>query len=331
MRALVTGVGGFCGAHLVRRLRRESGVEIAGLGLGAQQPAQVCLDRYFQADVTNEAVLSAAVREFKPKLLFHLAGVSGHCATPAHIYDVNIRGTVHVLEAVRAASPDCAIVIAGSASEYGAVDASALPVGEHTPCRPIGPYGISKYAATFIALDYARRYQMRVSVVRAFNIIGPGVPENLLVGALIARAKQALLSTNPVVKIGDMDSKRDFVAVSDAVEAYVRIARSGIRGEIFNICSGRGYSTRYVATMLLANSPRPIALEFNPDLVPTSPVRIIYGSYKKASRAIGFRPSVSLKAALKDVWHSEMGPLGRGTREVDRSSKSGDPAKSLKA
>lgn len=307
MRALVTGAGGFCGAHLVHRLRRESGMKIAGLGHG-RQPAQLGLDQYFQADVTDNVSLLRALTEFKPTLLFHLAGVSGNYTRPERTYDVNIRGTVHVLEAVREASPDCAVVIAGSASEYGIVAPSVLPVSEKTRCRPTGPYGVSKYAATLIALDYATRHRLKVSVVRAFNIIGPGMPENLLVGALMARAKQALYSENPVVKMGDMASKRDFVAVSDAVEAYVRIAQLGLSGEIFNICAGRSYSTKRVATMLLANSPRPIALQFDPGLAPISPVRILYGSYKKASRAIGFRPSVPLRAALKEVWNTEMAP-----------------------
>lgn len=308
MRALITGVGGFCGAHLVRRLRREPGIEIAGLGLELQPPAQICLDRYFQADVTNDKGVAAAVTEFRPQLLFHLAGMSGNSTAPSRMFQVNVIGVVNVLQAVCETSLECAVVIVGSAAEYGNVSAPALPVSERTPCKPIGPYGISKYSATLLALDYARRYQMKVSVVRPFNIIGAGVPTNLLVGALLARAKEAVSSTKPIVKIGSMDSKRDFVAASDAVEAYVRLAQSGIRGEIFNICSGRAYSIRNVAKMLLANSPRPITLEFDPKLVPVSPVRAIYGSYKKAARAIGFRPSISLKAALKEAWNSEMEP-----------------------
>jgi GDP-4-dehydro-6-deoxy-D-mannose reductase len=316
LRALITGVGGFCGAHLVRRLRREPGIEIAGIGLELQPTPQICLDHYFQADVTNEAEVAAAVKGFRPQLLFHLAGVSGDSATASPMYQVNVAGVVHVLEAVRATARDCAVVIVGSAAEYGKVALSGLPVNERTPCKPIGPYGISKYAATLIALDYARRYQMKVSVVRPFNIIGSGMPENLLVGALLARAKQAVISANPVVKIGDMEAKRDFVAASDAVDAYFRLAQSGFCGEIFNICSGRVHSIRHVAKTLLANSPRPIALEFDPVLVPVSPVRSIYGNYKKAARAIGFRPSISLKAALRDVWNSEMESSQRGCADV---------------
>jgi GDP-4-dehydro-6-deoxy-D-mannose reductase len=326
MRVLITGVGGFCGAHLVDRLRREPNVEIAGFGVEAESQLRIRLDQYLEGDITDLAVVTAAVKEFRPDMLFHLAGLSGNSASPSRMYAVNVNGAVNLLEALRANAPDCASVFVGSAAEYGKIRPSALPVSERTPCRPIGPYGVSKYAATFIALDYAHRYRMKVSVVRPFNIIGPGIPENLLVGALIARAQQALASGDLVVKIGDMNSKRDFVAASDAIDAYLRIAKSGFSGRIFNICSGRSHSIRHVAKMLLANSPRPIALEFDPNLVPASPVRNIYGTYQKAARAVGFRPSTSLEAVLKEAWVSKMAGF-----EQDLLGDRNGPSKRLRA
>ncbi len=318
MRALVTGVGGFCGVHLIRRLRREPDVVIAGLDLASEQPNQLALDRYFQSDITNGAAVAAAVREFNPDWLFHLAGVSENSAAASRTYEINVIGALHFLEAVRTISPSCTVLLVGSAAEYGPVD--ALPVTERTACRPVGPYGISKYAATLIGMDYARRHNLKVSVVRPFNIIGPGVPENLVVGALIARAKKALGCLTPVVKIGDTKSKRDFVAVSDAVDAYVRLAKAGMRNEIFNICSGRAHSIGYVAKTLLENSRRAIALEVDPGLVSISPARIVYGSYRKAARAIGFRPTTSLKLALRESWDAAIGSSECGDRDVNGSS-----------
>ncbi len=223
------------------------------------------------------------------------------------IYQVNITGAVHVLEAVRCHVPDCGVLLVGSAAEYGPVAASALPVKEDMPCRPVGAYGISKYAATLAGMDYSRRLGLKVLVVRPSNIIGPGVSPSLVVGALIARAKQALASSHPVVKVGDSDNERDFVAVSDVVDAYVRLVQAGFWGEIFNLCSGRAYSIRHVAEVLLANASRRVTLGLDPDLVPPSAIRCVYGSYEKAARAIGFRPSTSLEEALKAAWCSEMG------------------------
>ncbi len=308
MKALVTGVAGFCGPHLVSRLRRARDIQVFGFDRMDEQPAKLDLDGYLQGDITEAAAISAAVKTSKPDCIFHLAGLSAAGASPACVYEVNLIGTVHLLEAVRREAPQCRVLLVGSFAEYGAIDASSLPVTEETPCRPIGPYGISKHAATLTGLDYSRRSGVRAVVARPANIIGAGVPPSLVVGAMLARAKQALNSSRPVMKVGDFDSERDFIGIADVVDAYVRVLEAGYYGEIFNICSGRPHSIRDVAEALLANAPRAVTLEFDADLVPPSPVRCVYGSYEKAERLIGFRPTASLEENLKAAWVAEMGP-----------------------
>jgi nucleoside-diphosphate-sugar epimerase len=123
---------------------------------------------------------------------------------------------------------------------------------------------------------------------------------------LIERAQGALAGSDPVVELGDFDSERDFVGVADVVDAYVRLVQAGFSGEIFNLSSGRAYPIRKVAEILLANSPRPIKLKLNADLIPASPIRSLYASYEKAAKAIGFRPVTSLEDALRAAWSSEM-------------------------
>jgi len=305
VKALITGVGGFCGAHLVSRLRRETAVEIAGFDRKATAP-ELGLDACYQGDVTDAAAIEFAVRSFAPDWLFHLAGVSGSAVPAACMYTVNVTGTVHVLEAVRRSRPGCRVVLVGSFAEYGPADASALPVTEETPCRPVGPYGITKYAATLTGIDYAKRYGLKVVVARPSNIVGAGVPESLVVGAMLARAKKALSSLRPVMKVGDFDSERDFVDVRDVADAYVRLAQSNVSGEVFNICSGRAYSIRQIAEMLIANSSRTITADFDPNLVPPSVIRSLYGSHEKATKAIGFLPVTSLEESLKAAWCAEM-------------------------
>jgi GDP-4-dehydro-6-deoxy-D-mannose reductase len=298
-------VGGFCGAHLVSRLRQEAGTEIAGLDRMAEPSAR--LDRYFQADITDSAAVESVVRAFAPDYVFHLAAISGSTASAAQIYEVNVLGTVHLLEAVRRSVPECRVVIAGSFAEYGPVEASKLPVTEETVCRPVGAYGITKYAATLTALDYARRCGLKAVVARPSNIVGPGVPETLVVGAMLGRVKRALMSSQPLVKVGDFDSERDFIDAGDAVDAYVRLAKSDISGEVFNLCSGRAYSIRQVAEMLVAHSSRPIELVFDPNLFPPSAIRSLYGSYEKAKKAIRFHPATPLSETLRAAWSAEIG------------------------
>src|ERR1700690_4159228 len=306
MKALVTGVGGFCGAHLVSRLRHERDIQIFGLDREVKPSSQLALDGYLQCDITQAAAVDSAIGSFKPDWVFHLAGLSGNSATASCIYTANLIGSVHLLDAIRHIVPGCQVLLVGSFAEYGFVELASLPVPEETACRPAGPYGVSKYAATLAGMDYARRLSMNVVIARPSNIIGSGVPPSLVVGAMLARAKDALKSSQPIMKVGDSDSERDFIAVTDAVDAYVRLLRAGVSGEIFNICSGRPYSIRRIAEILTGNSPRPIKFDFDPNLVPPSPVRCMYGSYKKAERTIGYRPSTSIEETLKAAWRAEM-------------------------
>jgi len=264
---MITGVGGFLRRASRARLRDRGNIEVAGFDRATAAPAQLCLDRYYHGDIVDAAAVESAVRAFAPDWLFHLAGVSG-TVPAATMYMVNVIGAVNLLEAVRRSVPGCGVLLAGSFAEYGPVSASALPVTEETPCRPAGAYGVTKYAATLTGMDYAKRYGLKVVVARPSNIIGPGVPESLVVGAMLARAKKAFSSLKPVMKVGDFESERDFVDASDVAEAYVRLAQSNLSGEVFNICSGRSCSIRRVAEVLISNSSRSIALEFDPDLVP---------------------------------------------------------------
>ncbi len=218
MKVLVTGASGFCGSHLISRLEREPGVEIAGLDRGAASGSP-CLAQYFQADMCDRAAIESIVESFAPDRVFHLAGVSATSSSPDSIYEANVTGTVYLLETLVQRAPGCKVLLAGSAAEYGPVFPECLPVTENTPCRPMGAYGISKYAATLIGIDHFNKYGLKVAIARPSNIIGPGVPKTLVVGALLDRAQKALAFPDPEVKVGDYDSERDFVDVRDVVDA----------------------------------------------------------------------------------------------------------------
>jgi GDP-4-dehydro-6-deoxy-D-mannose reductase len=311
MRALVTGAAGFCGKHLALRLSQEAEVVIGGLDVVTPSVTGFPFDEFYKTDITDSVAVSAAIGEFRPDFLFHLAGTGGGSSSEngaeATIYSVNTVGAITVLEAVLNYAPECTVLIAGSAAEYG-LAADTLPVTENTRCCPESAYGISKYAATQAALAFRHRFGINVVITRAFNIIGPGIPRSMLVGALIDRARRALREPEvAVVEIGDVASERDFVAVTDVVDAYIRLARGRFWGEVFNICSGRPCSVRAVAEMLLANASRPIALKINPSLVRSSRARTFYGSHEKATQAIGYHPSTNLQEALRATWEGEMG------------------------
>ena len=308
MRALITGAGGFSAAHLSARLRQES-IGVVGLDLREPDPHAGFEGECRRVDITDFEQVSKAVREVRPDYIFHLAGAM--VGPFQEVYRANCLGTVTLLEAVRASAPDCKLLLVGSSAEYGPVAPTGLPVTEEAPCVPGSPYGLSKHFATLAGLGYARHHGLKIVVARVFNLVGAGIPESLVVGALLARAKSALMGpAPPVVKVGNLGSRRDFIAVTDAVDGYLRMVRADFWGEVFNICSGRARPIAEVAALLLDRSDRKIALEVDPALVRTAEVDTMFGSPDKARRLLGFEARTPLEDALAAAWDHRIGGGG---------------------
>lgn len=303
--ALITGANGFCAAHLARRLQSD-GIRVVGLDIHPAGSATQHLDEYLQVDIRDFEGLSRAVRAIRPDAVFHLAGVGG--GDFQRIFETNVLGTVNLLESVRLAGGHARVLLVGSASEYGLIRLEELPATEETPCRPITTYGLSKHFATLAGQSYCRRCGLKVVIARVFNLVGAGIPDSLVVGALLERARVALRGpAPPIVKIGNLRSQRDFIPVTDAVDVFVRMVRGNFWGEVFNVCSGRVWTIDEIADKLLAHSTRRIELKVDPDLVCSSEVDIIFGSNEKARRCLGFEAGTSLETALKTAWDHHIG------------------------
>jgi GDP-4-dehydro-6-deoxy-D-mannose reductase len=296
---LITGVAGFSARHLVQRLRQAGDGQIVGFGRQACPPSHVELDEYVAGDIRDSCQIANVVQCFRPDRVFHLAGLMN--GSPSDVFDVNFGGGLNLLEAVRCNAPAARVLVVGSAAEYGKV--SELPVEEDHPCRPESPYGRSKLATTLAARDYSHRGWLKVNVVRPFNLIGAGVPSSLLVGALVERAMQALGNPQQVsVAVGNVDPSRDFLAVEDAVDAYIRLLETDCWGEVFNVCSGVPSTVRSLAEELLSHAPRKLQLEIDPKLFRPADVPVVYGSSEKASRVIGFTAHTNLATSLHRAW-----------------------------
>lgn len=276
------------------------------MGVGRQPfPRDADLvDEYVPADVCDRSDVEQLVRKVQPKFVFHLAGaVEGHVA---ELYEANFFSAFYLLEALRSYCPEARVLVVGSAAEYGSIPFGELPVTEERACRPVSSYGATKHAMTLAALQYAQSYSMKVTIARPFNIVGAGIPRHLVVGAILFRAREALRSSvQPVVKVGNLESERDFVAVTDVVDAYLRMLFTGHWGEVFNLCSGQPRSIRSVVDILLSHLKRSVRLETDAALVRPGEPKIVYGDSGKARRAFGFKPSVPLETALRDACEFE--------------------------
>ncbi len=247
MRALVTGGAGFIGSTLVDRLLAEghavdviddlSTGSLANLAQARSTPEHDLT--FHRLDVRSPEVVDLVARR-EPEVVFHLAAqadVRVSVADPVFDADVNVLGTLRVLEGARAAASSRVVFAASGGTLYGEPDTSELPLSESLPQRPLSPYGVSKKAAIDYLVAYRELHALEFVAVALANVYGPRQDPHGEAGVVAIFAEQ-LLGGHQVTIYGDGEQTRDFVYVDDAVDAFVRAATRG-GGLVCNIGTGR--------------------------------------------------------------------------------------------
>jgi UDP-glucose 4-epimerase len=248
-RALVTGGAGFIGSHLARSLL-ERGLEVAvldDLSMGREEnvPPGAALAR---GDVRNAVDVERAVRG--ADVVFHEAARVSIRASVEHFYedaDTNFMGTLSVLRACAGAGVR-RLVFASSMAVYADSDRPE-PIAECHPAEPISPYGIAKLAAERYCLQLAAEAGIDCQVLRYFNTYGPGQTFTPYVGVITIFIRK-LLAGEPIEIFGDGEQRRDFVHVSDVVQANLLALDGALPPGVYNVGTGRATSVNEIARLL---------------------------------------------------------------------------------
>jgi GDP-4-dehydro-6-deoxy-D-mannose reductase len=304
-RALVTGIAGFTGPHLVKLLLAQ-GLDVFGLDRAV--PDQVRLNlgdtvHLICGDLLDKDAVSEIVHEIRPAYIFHLASMN----RPDDLMQLlanNVLATDHLLRAAAQGAADMPtrFFIPGSAAEYGMVQPGDLPIGEEQPLRPVSLYGVSKAAQFLLAQSYYLRSGLEVFGSRAFNLIGPGEQPSMVCSAIahqIAAAERGF--QDPVIEVGNLSSERDFVDIRDAVRAYWTIITHGRPGQVYNICSGTATCIQNISDMLLHLADIPLTVRVDPRRLRRDDVPRSVGNHQKLSEQTGWQPGISLAESLTDV------------------------------
>jgi GDP-4-dehydro-6-deoxy-D-mannose reductase len=203
---------------------------------------------------------------------------------------------------VRARRLEPVIQIACSSEEYGLVLPDEVPIRETNPLRPLSPYAVSKVAQDYQGYQYFQSYGMRIVRTRAFNHTGPRRGD---VFAMSSFAKQLasieLGSSEPVLRVGNLEAIRDFTDVRDVARAYVLAATRAEPGEVYNISSGRGHSIRELLDTLVALSGVEVNVKVDPQRLRPSDVEILIGDSTKFRERTGWVPTIPLETTLADL------------------------------
>lgn len=309
-RVLITGVTGFAGSHLADHvLTDHPGVEVFGTYRWRSRRENVeHLDgkiRLVEAELGDMTALRNALEISRPDAIFHLAAqsfVPTSWTAPAETFHVNATGQVNLFEAIRSLDLDPVVQIACSSEEYGLVLPDETPISEENPLRPLSPYAVSKVAQDFLGYQYFRSYGLRAIRTRGFNHEGPRRGE-VFVMSNFARQIAAIEAgrQEPVIRVGNLDSVRDFTDVRDMVRAYWLAAEKGEPGEVYNIASGSGITIREMLDRLIAMSSVEVRVETDPARMRPSDVEVLLGDSAKFRRATGWEPRIPLERTLADT------------------------------
>lgn len=313
-RALVTGASGFVGPYLVRYLL-DLGYEVVGgvHGPEANLPGGC---RQVTLDVTDRMAVQRVVAEVQPDETYHLAGLSrpaGDAVTA--FYRVNFEGTLNLLEALRGCSPEAAVLLIGSAYAYGRVD---RPIPETAPLAPVSHYGVSKAAADLLGYNYALE-GLRVVRARPFNHSGPGQSPDFLLPTLVLQFAEILWGERaPVIRLGNLESVRDFCDVRDVVRGYHLALQSGTTGEAYNLGSGRGVSVRELFELVAEKAGAQVELSTEPSRVRAVDIPFLVADVGKIRDEVGWEVRVPLEQTIQDMLEAARGELAASS-EASRS------------
>ncbi|WP_085708758.1 MULTISPECIES: GDP-mannose 4,6-dehydratase [unclassified Pseudomonas] len=287
----ITGLSGFVGQHIQSRLMLD---DSAWELLPAASPY----------DLTDPQSLADLWPQL-PDAVIHLAGqtfVPEAFRDPARTFDINLLGTLNLLQALKARGFKGPFLYVSSGDVYGQVEESALPITEQQPPCPRNPYAVSKLSAEFLSLQWGLSEGWSVLVARPFNHIGTGQKDSFVIASAarqISRIKQGLQA--PQLEVGDIDVTRDFLDVDDVVSAYFALLEKGTPGQVYNICSGHEQSIRSLIEQMGDLAEVELQLVQDPARMRRADQRRVCGSHQRLARTTGWTPQISIQQSLRAI------------------------------
>jgi UDP-glucose 4-epimerase len=318
MRTMVTGGAGFIGSTLVDRLLVE-GHEVDVVDDFSTGSLSNLADARGSAggaltihhlDITAPAVIDLMLRR-RPELVFHLAAqadVRVSVARPAFDAQVNILGTLHILEGARQAECQRVVFAASGGTLYGEPAPEDLPVREAHPQQPLSPYGVAKKAVLDYLVAYRKLHALEFAALALANVYGPRQNPHGEAG-VVAIFADHLVRDEPVTIFGDGEQTRDFVYVDDVVDAFVRAATRG-GGLTCNIGTGTETSVNDLYAIMAARA----GVEPSTVKAPPRPGELLRSSLdiNRASIQLGWRPWTQLEDGTRAVLEFVQSQQDRG-------------------
>lgn len=313
---LITGATGFVGSYLVDALSNHPQFAESRVHLWQYAAAKELSDsKALNVDIRNSEAVAASIQSLRPTHVVHLAAQS-HVPTsfenPHLTWDINVMGTLNLLEALKKHAPHAGVLYVSSSEVYGKTFQCGHALDEASLLQPQNPYAASKAAADIMAGQYATQ-GLKIIRMRPFNHIGPGQSEQFVASAFasqIARIEAGL--QQPVLSVGNLEAMRDFLDVRDVVNAYI-LALEHIEilnpGQVLNICSGNPIKISELLHGLLSHTDCDIKVQEDPARLRPSDIPVAVGDPAAVASCLGWQPGITLDKTLGGIlayWRNKL-------------------------
>ncbi len=311
-KALIIGAAGFVGSYLIHQLKDVDGYEVAV----TKMPHETIPGEGFEVydlNILEREQVEHLLADLRPDCIFHLAAQSSVFVSwknPGLTIDVNIKGSVNVMDAIRTLDYKPRVLLIGSGEEYGHVREGEVPITEENAVRPGNIYAATKICQNLIGKIYTDAYQMEIMSVRAFNHIGPNQAPMFVVADFCKQVAEIEAGKQePVIRVGNLSAKRDFTDVRDVVRAYSLLMSYGKAGETYNVGSGHAVEIQEILEKVLKLSRVPIHAETDPAKLRPVDVPIIEADTTKLCACTGWERQIPLEQTLAetlDYWRKRV-------------------------
>lgn len=312
-KALIIGAAGFVGPYLAEHLSEEYGMQVYATKRSHGRTEDIKAEMHY-LDILNKEEIVDLLYKIRPDYIFHLAAQSSVALAWKDLgrtIDVNIKGSVNVLDAVRDLYYKPRVLLVGSGEEYGHIKEGETPISEDNHLRPGNPYAATKVCQNMIANIYATAYDMELVMVRAFNHIGPKQASIFVVSDFCRQVVEIEKGLRePVMMVGNLKAMRDFTDVRDVVRAYALLAKHGQAGETYNVGSGHAVEIRAVLDLIIAQSEVDVEVRVDPNKIRPVDVPIIEADTTKLREATGWEQRIPLEQTIRETmeyWRQQIG------------------------
>jgi GDP-4-dehydro-6-deoxy-D-mannose reductase len=309
LRVLITGITGFAGSHLAEYCLGRGDAEVFGTARWRSRMDNVegIVDDVvlLDCDLKDSVAVRHCLSEVRPDYIFHLAAqsfVPTSWKAPVETMTTNVVGQINIFEAMRELKLESRVQLACSSEEYGMVYEDEIPIKETNPLRPLSPYGVSKVAQDLLGYQYHQSYGLHTVRTRGFNHTGPRRGDVFVSSnfsrqiAMVEKGKQ-----EPVLRVGNLEARRDFTDVRDMIRGYWVALEKGEPGEVYNIGSGTDVTIRHMLDILLGFSEIEIEVRQDPKRMRPSDVEVLRADNSKFRRLTGWKPEIPLEKTLEDL------------------------------